>query len=382
MKVTVSVSGRFHAFYLAEQLFKRDSLSRLITSYPKFEVVKYGIPAHFIESLVFHEAGARIWSKLPLKDHINAQFWFHQQFDKAASRRVPEESDIYVGWSSFSEQGIIRAKRNGTVTIVERGSAHIEYQRDILKEESDRYGGQPQLPHPQIVEKELREYEQADYIGIPSEFVKRTFIDKGFSERKLIKVPYGVDLSQFHEMRRHDNTFRVICAGALSLRKGIHYLLQAFAELRLPEAELWLVGSCLPETEPFLKRYSHNIRLIPHVPQAELASIYSQCSVFCICSIEEGMAMVQPQAMACGLPLICSKNTGGEDLIVDGMEGFVVPIRDVEMLKEKILYLYRHPVECREMGQRAKAKVQQGFTWDDYGATIVEQYKRVLEYKP
>lgn len=381
MKVTVSVSGRFHAFYLARQLVQRDNLRQLITTYPKFEVAKYGIPSSCVQSLLTQEIAARVWNRLPLKERINAQFWFHENFDRSAARRISEPGDIFVGWSSFSERCFKRAKSCGAVTIVERGSAHIEYQRDILEQEYESHGLRPQLPHPGVVEKEKREYDQVDYISIPSEFVKRTFIEKGVPENKLIKVPYGVDLVNFQELPRQDSVFRVICAGALSLRKGTHYLLRAFAELSLADAELWLVGNVSPEIVPFLTMYEKNVKHVPAVPQSELSGLYSQCSVFCLCSIEEGLAMVQPQAMACGLPLICSTNTGGEELVTDGVDGFVIPIRDVEALKERILHLYRHREECREMGQNAKAKVQRGFTWDDYGTRMISNYHQILEEK-
>lgn len=88
--------------------------------------------------------------------------------------------------------------------------------------------------------------------------------------------------------------------------------------------------------------------------------------------------MVQLQAMACGLPLICTTNTGGDDLIEDGKQGFVIPIRDVEALKENLLYLYRRPEACREMGRSAEARVRGHFTWDDYGRRTMENYRRIM----
>lgn len=91
--------------------------------------------------------------------------------------------------------------------------------------------------------------------------------------------------------------------------------------------------------------------------------------------------MVQPQAMACGLPLLCTTNTGGADLIVGGREGFVIPIRDVNAIKEKLLYLYEHQEECHEMGQAAKRAVQRGFTWNDYGDRMVQMFARIVESK-
>ena len=95
-------------------------------------------------------------------------------------------------------------------------------------------------------------------------------------------------------------------------------------------------------------------------------------------SIEEGFAMVMPQAMACGLPIICTSNTGGEDIVRDGIDGFIIPIRDVEALKEKILFMYKNPERRREMGESARLRVQSGFSWDNYGAKMIGEYRKVL----
>jgi glycosyltransferase involved in cell wall biosynthesis len=87
--------------------------------------------------------------------------------------------------------------------------------------------------------------------------------------------------------------------------------------------------------------------------------------------------MVIPQAMACGLPVICTTNTGGEDIARNGQDGFIVPIKDVDAIKEKILYLYEHPQEREAMGQSARQRVEKGFSWDDYGNRITEKYSRI-----
>jgi glycosyltransferase involved in cell wall biosynthesis len=94
-------------------------------------------------------------------------------------------------------------------------------------------------------------------------------------------------------------------------------------------------------------------------------------------SVEEGLAMVQVQAMACGLPLICTSATGGEDLIAEVREGFVIPIRDVEALKQKLMWCYQNREACRAMGHAARQRVQQGFTWDDYGKRMLAEYQRI-----
>ncbi len=212
-----------------------------------------------------------------------------------------------------------------------------------------------------MYERELQAYQECDRIVIPSLFVKRTFLEKGIPESKLIHVPYGVSLSEFYPVPKEDKTFRVIHCGGISLRKGVQYLLQAFYELNLPDAELWLVGSVDSEINPFLAKYeSDKIILKGQQPQNQLRWFYSQCSVFCIASIEEGLAMVQPQAMACGLPVIHTTNTGGEDIVRDGVDGFCVPIRDLEALKAKILYFYENTDKLDVEG--AELKVLKGAT--------------------
>jgi glycosyltransferase involved in cell wall biosynthesis len=380
VKVTVSVRGRFHAFYLARELQRHGYLHRIITSYPVFETVKYGVERDKIKSLYVHEVD-RLWRKAPrrIQGFFNPQWVVSEAFDLHASYHIPEATNLFVGWSSFSLHSLSRAKRLGAKTIVERGSSHMLHQQDILLEEYGRFGLKAQVAHPKIVEKELVEYADADYISVPSQYVKRTFLERGVPADKLVHVPYGVNLAHFHPVPKRDDTFRIIYCGSLGLHKGVHYLLQAFYELKLPQAELWLIGSLTGEMRPFLAKFSSSA--VFHkgpFPESELHKYYSQGSVFCLASIEEGLAMVLPQAMACGLPVICTTHTGGEDMVRDGHDGFIVPIRDVEALKERILFCYINRDACKEMGYSAQQRVKSGYTWVDYGNRMIGEYKRIL----
>jgi len=247
-----------------------------------------------------------------------------------------------------------------------------------LEEEYGRFGIKGVQAHPKIIEKELKEYEEADYISVPSSFVKRTFLEQGVQEEKMIQIPFGVDVEEFRQIPKKDNIFRVVYVGGMRLRKGVHYLLQAFSELNLPNSELLLVGSVMDEIKPFFKKYEGNYNWIGHRPQRELYKYYSQGSVFVMPSIEEGMAVVQLQAMACGLPLVCTTNTGGEDLIENGKEGFVIPVRNVKALKEKIMFFYENPKRRKEMGLKAQKRVRENFTWDDYGRRIINKYENIF----
>ncbi len=117
--------------------------------------------------------------------------------------------------------------------------------------------------------------------------MKRTFIECGIPESKLIHVPYGVDLSQFKQIPKKDNVFRVMFVGGMSLRKGVHYLMRAFSELRLPNSELLLVGTMNDEMKPFFKKYKGTYNFIGHVKQKELYKHYSNSSVFVLLAIED-----------------------------------------------------------------------------------------------
>lgn len=381
MKVTISVFGRFWAFYLAEQLQRRSYLHSLISTYPRFAITKYGIESSLIRSIWELELLARAWRRMPawLKGDRNLQLWFHEHFDRAAQTHVSLSSDLFVGWSSLCLDSLRQAKKFGALTVVERGSSHIAYQTPLWQEEYQRWGLTFTATHPGVYDRELQEYAEADKIAIPSLFVKKTFLDQGIPESKLIHVPYGTSLAEFYPVAKEDTVFRVMHCGNVTLRKGVQYLIRAFYELNLPNAELWLVGLPHAEVEPVLAKYqSPKIILKGKHPQSQLRWFYSQCSLFCLASVEDGFGMVIPQAMACGLPVIHTANTGGKDIVRDELDGFCVPIRDVEALKEKILFFYENPERRSEMGKNALEQAGQSLSWDDYGQKMVAVYQGAL----
>ncbi|WP_263819269.1 glycosyltransferase family 4 protein [Salinibacter sp.] len=381
MNITVSFFGRFWSFNLANQLNKRGVLESLITSYPASEAEKFGVPRGRVHSFPHYEMLQRILGRVPkwVPNLDECDLWIKRRFEAAAAGNISKEADIFVGLSGVSEKGIERSKKLKVIPILERGSSHIEYQKKILEEESKKEGIQIDKPGRKYVKKEKKEYEKAEYIVVPSNFVKESFLEYGVDESKVRRIPFGVDVDEFSPIDKKDDVFRVIFAGQMMLRKGVHYLLEAFSDLDLPNSELWLIGSKRPEIEPYFKEYEDNFEFLGHKPQSELYKYYSQGSIFAMCSIEEGLAMVQPQAMACGLPLICTPNTGGGDLIRDGEEGFIVPIRDVSEIKKKIRWFYENQEERKEMGVKAKKRVKSNFTWNDYGERVVKTYSNIID---
>jgi glycosyltransferase involved in cell wall biosynthesis len=273
----------------------------------------------------------------------------------------------------------VAKQRFGAVAVCDKGSTHVLSQDAILAEEHARWGVPYRPPFDRrIVERELQEYDEADVILVPSSLVYNSFVERGMPREKLRKIPYGVDLRQFYPTEKKDDVFRVLYVGMINLRKGIPYLLEAVGRLRLPRFEVWLIGLAYDDAKPFLRRYEGSFRTFGYLPREKLFAYYSQASVFVIASIEEGLATVQLQAMACGLPVIATTHTGAGDLFTDGVEGFIVPIRDAEAIREKVLYLYNHPDVRREMGRAALERVRQLRGWDAYGDAVVSMYRELV----
>lgn len=380
MRVTVASPGRYWAFDLARQLQAADCLGRLITGYPWFVAKRHGVSGDKIVALPLSQIVYRFWRKLPepVRSRFDPLFAVTELFDRQARRRLGD-CDIFVGWAGLCLHSLRRARRRGAATLVERGSSHMLFQQEIMSEEYRRWGAEGPLAPSGIIARELKEYEEADYIVVPSRFARRTFRERGVAGEKIILNPFGVDLDRFRPGEKADDVFRVIFAGGIGLRKGAHYLLRAFSELKLPRSELLLIGPADREIRPFFRRYAGSFNWIGPRPQSVLGREFIRGSVFVLPSVEDGFGMVLIQAAACGLPLIASTNTGGEDLIEEGRSGFIIPIRDVDALKERLLLLHRNPDRGREMGMAAAARAREGFTWADYGRRTLDNYRRILD---
>jgi len=121
---------------------------------------------------------------------------------------------------------------------------------------------------------------------------------------------------------------------------------------------------------------NNRIRHIPDVPKVELLRYYSNASVFVLPSVADAQPLVVLEAMACGLPVIVTENCGSTDFVRDGIDGFVIPIRDVEALKDRLLFLYKDEAKRRQMGDQARTRVQE-FTWEQYGRRLIEVYHEI-----
>jgi starch synthase len=377
MKVVLSTIGKFHTFDLARELVKRKVLYEIHTGYPGFKLKNEDVPQSLIHTYpYFHTPymGFPFWEVIGDRVKQQWEYWDKISFDRHVAKTIAD-CDVFMGLSGSALETARVVKARGGVYICDRGSSHIRMQDKILREEHERWGI-PYCPiDPRIIDREEEEYNLADAITVPSSFVHDTFLKYGISREKLNTVPYGVNTEKFQKTASPDPTgFNILFVGAVSLRKGIPDLLEAFARLEHPQKTLTLAGSYSPKLIDWLKckgLWSPNLIVSGHVPQENLKDLMSRSHVMVLPSVEEGLAMVQAQAMACGCPVVATSNTGAQNLFTDGVEGFIVPIRKPEAIAASLQLLADQPERREKMSQAALARVRRVGGWSSYGDKVV-----------
>lgn len=307
--------------------------------------------------------------------------WVYASLDRHVAKHHLQGLDAVYAYEDGAADTFNAAKQQGIFCFYELPIVFYHLSQKIQVEEAQRF---PELaselqatqePDWKLARKE-QEVQLADYIVVPSSMVKRSLIDFGVEPDKIGVIAYGAPVDYFHPQPKPDKLFRALFIGHEGPRKGVHYLLQAWQELQFPEAELLLVGiKNFPKA--WWTQYKDSFRYLPPVPHHLLNSYYSSASVFVFPSLVEGFALVMLEAMACGIPVITTENSGGCDLITDGVDGFIVPIRDVEALKEKLEWCYRHPIELAQMGRAARQKAERS-SWKVYRQRLAGQVQELL----
>ncbi len=383
MKVVLSTPGKFHTFDLARELYAQGALEAVFSGYPNFKLKNEGIPPALLHTFPWVQVPymAFPWRHLLPKSVVwQWELLTAVPFGNWVARNLPE-CDVYVGLSGSSLQAGKKAHQLGARYVCDRGSAHIRVQDALLREEHALWGMPYEGIDPRTIAREEAEYAEADLITVPSIFSYRSFVKQGVSAEKLRLLPYGVNVSRFQPVAEPAvGQFDVLYVGAMSLQKGIQYLVQAYQKINHPNKSLTFVGAPSQELIQMLKMrnlWPEDAKVLGHVPQTELKNIMSRSHVLVLPSVQDGFGMVMAQAMACGCPVIASCNTGGEDLFNDGDEGYIVPIRDVDALTNRLQVFADNPQLRAAMGQRALARVKDLGGWSTYGHRALAVYSEL-----
>jgi starch synthase len=300
--------------------------------------------------------------------------WRNRRFDRIVARVIERERPAaLIAYDTCSLRAFTKAKSVGTLRILDQSVGHWRTLAELLSEEAERHPDfadsllldTPEEFLAQCTEEAL----MADRIWAGSQYVKDTMIRHGVEPSRINIIPYGADIDRFTPAPRpKDLVYRVLFVGQLSQRKGIKYLLEAVRQLAAPDLELRLVGGIVGSGLG-LARYRDRFTHVRNVPHYELHQHFQQADVFVYPSLHEGSAIAIYEALAAGLPVITTLNSGS--VVRDGVEGFIVPIRDVNALKEKILLL-REDIDLREQMGRNARKRSEEFTWAAYRQRIAK----------
>lgn len=265
-------------------------------------------------------------------------------FDHWVKSHLRENTAVFSSYG-YAVETFRKARRLGGNTLLDGGNSHPRQFWDIVEEEHRRWGAAVD-PYPRSWNRRgIESVELADWIFSPSSYVSRSFTERGFPAERVLSLPYPIDLSDFSpdpEGKVPEGPLKVVCTGGVSLRKGFPYLLQAMREIRKErDAVLLLTEGVHASMLKLMDQYPDvPIDWAPRLPHSRLGERLKQGHVFALLSLEDGFALTAAEAMACGVPVVLTPNTGFADFVQPGVNGEIVPIRDAVAAAEAIVRCY------------------------------------------
>jgi glycosyltransferase involved in cell wall biosynthesis len=344
---------------LKKELLKRyhkDLSSDLVSTFPYAELLRMGI-----DKLVGKSSDKRIY----LVDR------FHDKAGSTLFAHFIAQADMVISFENSSRHIFKKAHKLGKITILELSSLHYHFIGSLRQQyEAFRKSLPDDVFFDKVCANKERELKLANYIFTISELARQSLLDAGFAPGQVYKVNLGFDPVHFQPKKTYSqHTFKLIYAGTMTPRKGIHLIIKAFLELGLPDSSLTLVGP-IDDAGELIKAHKGQVQYFPFMHHKDLKLKLQEADLFVFPSYFDGWAMIVLEAMACGTPVIVSENTGAKEAVSQG-GGFIIPVDDLEALKEKIRYFYDNRTELETYGRKAHQIAQQ-YTWANY-------YKRVKE---
>lgn len=283
-------------------------------------------------------------------------------FDHWAARML-RDCDLLLGASTSSLATGRAAQRMGGTYVLDRACPDIRVQQQMMVEEARKVGGTFRINSPWFIERQVEEYERADFILAPSDYSRRSYPE--YLRKKVVLTPlYGCSAMVPRAPKPFKSRFVLGVVGGGPLRKGFLYLLQAWKELALPHAELRIRTSNEIFTYPVLKHLlseQSTVSIVSYI--ADMKEFYTECDAFILPSVDDGFGLSLMEAMASGVPSIATRNCGASELLVDDRDCLLIDAFSVDQIKDAVLRLYessdlRNRLESN--GPIAVAALQEG----------------------
>lgn len=417
-KIIIAHPGRQHSFRLASAL-KRDSnfqIKYITTVYDKSNSIFMKVVKTFISNDNRQRANGR---KNPdLSDNEVFQFCQLGGFIEIFLSRFDRKKNLYNAWHKINSTrfGIKVAKfaikhqvdavicydtnAMECFSYLKQHAPHIRrildssaanrlfmkeiYQKDM--KQSKRFSKKLKEEIGDSLKEERQEYYRMEmlysqYILVPSNFVKKSYQYSGFIEQNIKVCPYGVELNNFsftpRKVKSDKDPLHFVFVGGTKQLKGISYLLDAFLRIPKEKATLTIVGNC-NLSEDLLKPYQNHVHFTGILLQSEVAEVLRDMDVMIFPSLGEGMSLSIIEALACGLPVVCTENSGTNDLIEIGKNGFIIPIQDVDAIIDRANWFLNNREMIPKMGKRGY-DIARKYTWGKYNETVANSVREICE---
>lgn len=272
---------------------------------------------------------------------------------------LDSKRDVFFGYDTNSLEALEWLAGRGILKVLDQadpGRMHEE----LVNEEMQRWPGWQKLPGrlPQgYWGRRQAEWGLADVVMVNSDWSRQALIQEGVAGEKIIVVPLAIDLSRMNLSQPVDpqGVLRVLWLGNIIVSKGIQYLVQAARILRGQNIQFLLAGPCGISDEA-VRSFPDNITILGRVTRDKLGETYRRAHVFVLPTISDGFAVTQLEAMAHGLPVITTANCGR--VVTDGIDGFLIPVRDGKSLADALARLNDNRQLLRELSANALITVQ------------------------
>lgn len=306
--------------------------------------------------------------------------------DRIVARMLPGlvgKIDLIHAWPAAAVRTLRAARQLGIPTVIERPNAHTRFAFDTVGREFSRLG--LEVPpddeyffNAELLAREEQEYELADFILCPSDFVAKTFVDQGVSPEKLLRHAYGYDEQRFYPDvdRRSGDGLTVLFAGVCAVRKGLHFALEAWSRSAASKGGRFLIaGQFLPSYRERLSGLLSQPGVEVLGQRSDMPELMRRSDLFVLPSLEEGFPLVVAEAVGSGCVPLTS------DACCQVCEhlqtGLVHTAGDIETLTQHFTMLH----ENRQLLERLRAAVigsRHRFTWTAAGVKLRDAYRQVL----
>jgi len=297
--------------------------------------------------------------------------------------------DIVHAFSGVALE-LLASQNVGAAHLLVRGSAHILVQDQLLADEGSRAGKRVERPSQTIIQRELQEYGMADCVVTLSKFAYDSFVDQGMPQERIALLPLGVDVRKIGpseetlrarcQLILDGAPLRVLLVGTRSVQKWALDFVNIVPAVSKERFHFRFVGTVPREVRHIADKLSGTVDFVPRRKQWELPAEYAWGDVFIYPTIQDGFAVVLAQAAANALPILTTPNSAGPDMIEEGKNGWIVPIRAAKMFVERLRWCDENRQELADM-VRTTAVDFVPRTWDDVALDFEDICRKALAKK-